>query len=463
LTSYKKDTEQSPLNAPTESSEAGPNKASASPISLKRLAIKGSVWVMFGFGMAQVLRLGGNVILTRLLTPEAFGIMAIVGALLMGLQMFSDIGLRTSIIQSPRGEEPAFIRTAWSLQVIRGFILASLAAILAWPLAFINGEPSLVLITMVAGLTAIISGFHSTWLLVYSRRMVLNKLVLLDLIGQFLSIVVMVVWAHYFPSVWVLVLGSFVGSTVKLVASHTLLSGVSMRFQWEIEAVHELIRFGRWIFISTALSFLVIRLDIFVFGSFAGLTMLGIFVLAKNLSRLIVEALMKLSSTVLLPVYSRLAERSTNALRTRTFKIRAALLALFLPPLWVIILWVPHIIEILYDVRYKDAGWMLQILAAGAIATAIRATIGPVLLAVGNSFRHMIGTAIVLGLQIVSMTVGAILAGVPGFIVGMALTDWLYYPVLAYLIRPYGVWLPFLDAVAFGSSVIVIGLVWWIN
>jgi len=433
-----KDTEQSPLSAPTESSDAGPNKPNASPISLKRLAIKGSAWVMFGFGMAQVLRLGGNVVLTRLLTPEVFGIMSIVGALLMGLQMFSDVGLRPNIIQNPRGEEPVFIRTAWSIQVIRGFILASLAAILAWPLAFINGEPSLVLITMVAGLTAIISGFHSTWLLVYYRRMVLNKLVFLDLTGQFLSIVVMVVCAWYFRSVWALVLGSFVGSTVKLVASHTVLSGVPMRFLWEKEAVYELIRFGRWIFISTALYFLAVRLDIFVFGSFAGMTMLGIFVLAKNLSRLVVEALMKLSSTVLLPVYSRLAERSTKALRTRTFKIRAVLL-------------------------YKDAGWMLQIFAAGAIATAIRATIEPVLLAVGNSFRHMIGTAIILCLQIASMSVGAILAGVPGFVVGMALTDWLYYPVLAYLIRPYGVWLPFLDAVAFGSSVVVIGLLWWMN
>jgi len=458
-----KDTEQSPLSAPTESSDAGPNKPNASPISLKRLAIKGSAWVMFGFGMAQVLRLGGNVVLTRLLTPEVFGIMSIVGALLMGLQMFSDVGLRPNIIQNPRGEEPVFIRTAWSIQVIRGFILASLAAILAWPLAFINGEPSLVLITMVAGLTAIISGFHSTWLLVYYRRMVLNKLVFLDLTGQFLSIVVMVVCAWYFRSVWALVLGSFVGSTVKLVASHTVLSGVPMRFLWEKEAVYELIRFGRWIFISTALYFLAVRLDIFVFGSFAGMTMLGIFVLAKNLSRLVVEALMKLSSTVLLPVYSRLAERSTKALRTRTFKIRAVLLALFLPPLWAIILWGHHIIDFLYDDRYKDAGWMLQIFAAGAIATAIRATIEPVLLAVGNSFRHMIGTAIILCLQIASMSVGAILAGVPGFVVGMALTDWLYYPVLAYLIRPYGVWLPFLDAVAFGSSVVVIGLLWWMN
>jgi hypothetical protein len=65
----------------------------------------------------------GNLILTRLLFPEAFGLMALVQVFLSGLQMFSDIGIQTSVIRSKRGEDPAFLDTAWTVQVLRGGLL----------------------------------------------------------------------------------------------------------------------------------------------------------------------------------------------------------------------------------------------------------------------------------------------------------------------------------------------------
>ncbi|MDM8569611.1 oligosaccharide flippase family protein, partial [Thiotrichales bacterium HSG1] len=253
---------------------------------LKRLAIRGSVWRIIGFGISQVMRFGGNIVLTRLLSPEAFGIIGTVTAVLIGLEMFSDVGLRPNIIQSQRGEEPAFIRTAWTIQIIRGIILTIAAIIFAWPLAVINNEPSLTTIVPVAGLTAIIAGFNSTWLLVYSRRMILGKLVILDLVSHSCSLITMMIWAWYYPSVWALVGGIFANRIVKVTASHTVLSGTTMKMQWEPQAAGELVRFGKWIFVSTALGFLIARLDIFVFGSIAGMGMLGIYLLAKNLSRL---------------------------------------------------------------------------------------------------------------------------------------------------------------------------------
>jgi len=429
---------------------------------LKRLALKGSVWVMFGIGTGQALRFAGNIILTRLLSPQAFGIMGIVNALLMGLGMFSDVGLRPSIIQNKRGEEPTFLRTAWTIQVIRGIVLTLLAAALAWPIAWQYNEPSLVLIIIVASFTSLIAGFHSTWLLVYSRRMTLAPLTILGLTSYLFNMTAMILCAWYFHSVWALVLGAFVGITIKLIASHTILSGIKMRFQWEPSTVTELIRFGRWIFINTAMGFLVARLDVFIFGSFAGMGMLGLYILAKNLANLVMQVLKSLSSNILFPVYSRLAERNLKTLRNKMFKAKFVLLALFLPPLWTLILWGDNLIALLYDDRYIEAGWMLQILAAGATATTIRLTIGPIFLAMGDSFRKMLDTAIRLSLQIVSMTVGAYFWGIPGFFIGLALTDLLSYPTLIYLTRPYKVWLPLLDIVAFGSSFLIIGIALWL-
>ena len=65
--------------------------------------LRGSVWTLLQYGGAQVLRLISNLVLWRLLTPDAFGLMALVGALMVGVNMFSDVGIGPSVIQHRRG------------------------------------------------------------------------------------------------------------------------------------------------------------------------------------------------------------------------------------------------------------------------------------------------------------------------------------------------------------------------
>lgn len=441
-----------------------PPKKPSEESLLKRLTIRGSIWVLLGFGLGQLMRFAGNLVMTRLLFPEAFGMMGIVNAVLGGLNMFSDVGLKPSIVQNKRGEDPIFLRTVWTLQIFRGLGLAIIAAILAYPISVWNESPDLFLVIAVTGLTSIVTGLNSSCLFLYSRRLRVGKPTIVGLIANFLSIITMVAWAYWInASVWALVVGSFMGAFVTLIASHTVLAEIHMHPQWDRSAVKELISFGKWIFISTALGFLASYLNVFIVGNYAGLAMLGIFIVARGLSRLAVEAITQLSNMVLFPVYSRLAERDIGQLRSRMFRIRAVLMAIFLPIMWIMTLWGDVIIEFLYDKRYHDAGWMLQISAAGAIATTIVTTIRPVLLAKGDSFRSMLNGLARVILQATGMIVGYEVAGIYGMVIGYAAADWLSYPLLVYHIYRYGVWLPWLDAAAFGSSIVVIGIALWMN
>jgi O-antigen/teichoic acid export membrane protein len=444
---------------PITTDKSSPNDLSNSLLnrkSLKKLAIKGSIWVMIGFGAGQFLRIVSNVILTRLLSPEIFGMISMIGAMLAAAAMFSDVGVKPNIIQSKRGDDPNFLRTAWSMQIVRGIGLTLVAMIASWPWSIFNDEPRLFLLGMVLGLNPMISGFNSISLVVHSRHMNIKKLTILGITTSIIALIVKVTWAWHFPSVWAFVAGSFVSSIITLIASHTILATIPMRWQWEMASVREFVRFGRWMFVSTALGFLASRLDVLILGRMGGMEMVGLYVLAKNLALLIVGGLRKFSSMILLPVYSRLAERNIQELRRKVFKIRLILLFLSLPPLWTLILGGQFIIDILYDERYQQTGWMVQVLSVGAVAVVIRVSLGPILLAVGDSFRHMIDMAARVSLYVVCMTVGIWIAGIPGFIMGIAVTEWLSYLVLIFLIRPYGVSLPLLDWAAFSSTLIIV-------
>ena len=138
--------------------------------SMLARAGQGSLWVMGGFGTAQLLRLAANLILTRLLFQEAFGLMALVTVFIQGMVMFSDVGIGPSIVRSPRGDDPVFFRTAWTLQILRGALLWMIGCAGALPFAAFYGEPQLAWLVPVVTFNALLGGFNSTKLFRQERQ-----------------------------------------------------------------------------------------------------------------------------------------------------------------------------------------------------------------------------------------------------------------------------------------------------
>lgn len=427
-------------------------------MTLKRLAIHGSAWTIVGFGTAQACRLAGNLILTRLLAPEVFGVMVLVEMVIAGIQMFSDLGIGAGVVRDRRGDDPDFLNTAWTLQVIRGAGLWLVTCAVAFPLATVYGEPALIFLLPVTGLSALISGLTSTSVLSLRREVNLKPLVIWEIASQIVGLLFMIGLAWHLRSVWALVLGGVFRVTVATITSLFLIPGRKLRFAWERDAARELIRFGKWIFLSTALTFLIQWGDRSLLGLFMTKPVLGLYATATVWSRIAVEALLRLNSQVMFPIYAKLYNSKDSETYRRVFRTRLVLLALFVPPMCVLSLGGQWLIDFLYDHRYTEAGWMLQILAAGSIGAIVSTTASNILLAAGDSKRYMIfqaGRGLIL---IGSIAVGALLADVKGMIIGVALSKICDYPLLAWAIRRHGVWMPALDLGSLAlAGVIIIG------
>ncbi len=136
----------------------------------RKLVLRNSVVEVLGYGATQALRLGSNLIVTRLLVPEAFGLMAIVNIVLFGVTMLSDVGIIQAVIQNKRGDDEDFLNTAWTLQIIRGGILCVATWVIAYPASLVYDEPQLFWLLLAAGLQLVIAGFESTSLFTLRRR-----------------------------------------------------------------------------------------------------------------------------------------------------------------------------------------------------------------------------------------------------------------------------------------------------
>lgn len=404
---------------------------SLGPLSLRALVRRGTFWSIAGYGGSQALRFGGNLLLTRLLMPEAFGLMALVNALQIGLQLFSDIGIGPSIVQGKRGDDPAFLNTAWTVQTLRGLTLFCVGAALAVPFAHFYGNPLLAWVLIVSASTALISGFNSTRIHSMYRDVDLARVSGIEIASQAAGLAGILAWTAFDRSVWALVAGGLAGSITRLVLSHTVLPGIANHFAWDRSAVSELFRFGRWIFFSTVLTFLVGQSDRLVFGKMVPLAVLGVYSVGVMIATLPAEALGRMASGVFFPVYSRV-RNSGQDLGPVFRRVRRPLLLL---AGWMIAGLAgggTAAVRLLYDDRYDSAGWIVQLLAFASWFTVLESTNGAALLARGESHWSAACSAAKLLGMLVLIPVGYGLGGFPGAVTGLAASEIFRYAVSAF-------------------------------
>jgi O-antigen/teichoic acid export membrane protein len=411
---------------------AGAETVAAGPVedskkgSLTGLLTRGSLWVLVGYGSSQVIRLGGNLVLWRLLYPKAFGIMAIVNVLMVGLQMFSDVGIGPSIIQNERGDDPVYLNTAWTIQAGRGILLFLVSLIAAGPFAKFYGEPLMTSMIPVVGLGAVISGFNSTALFTTVRKVALGRLTLIDVVTQVAGLLVTITLAFFWRTVWAIVLGGLVANAVRMVLGHIALPGVRNRLVWDRQSAHTLMRFGRWIFLSTLLTFAVGQSDRLIFGKIVPIEMLGVYSVAAVWSSLPVAILDRVFSSVLFPILSRFEHVGTDFEKAfREARTPALLVAGWMSAS--LLAGGPVLIRFLYDQRALDAGWIVQALAIGTWLLALENTNGTALLARGEARWVAVGSAAKLLGMFVAIPLGFMLGGFHGAILGFSGSELLRY------------------------------------
>ena len=419
-------------------------------------ALGGAFWTAGGYGVRQILRFINNLILTRLLFPELFGLMAIVNLFVLGLNLFSDIGLNPAIIQSKRGDESRFLNTAWTIQVLRGVLLAIGAVFLAWPVSRFYDQPILLYALPVSGLTALFAGFNSTRMAEANRQLRMRDLVFVELSAYVIGLVVMVVWAFVSPTIWAPVSGGIVTALCEMLFSHLFLSGNKNRFEWDMTAAREIFRFGRWIFISTALTFLASQTDRLLIGRLIDFNFLGIYTVAFALAAMMDQGIRQLGYRVLFPSYADVERNDPADLykflrKSRLWLIGAALfVGIFL------VLLSPQIIELLYDDRYLQAGWIMRFLAVGALFSVPGITYDNVLVARGQTRSLAFVMGVQFLLQLVALFVGLQIGGAIGLVTGLSLVGLLSYPVRAIMVRRENLWQPEVDL----PYIAIVVLIW---
>ena len=422
---------------------------------LTKHVLTASTWAIVSGASSQGLRFVANLILSRLLFPEAFGIMALTSAVMAGLEMFSDLGVGASIIRNP---EPTvrFLDTLWSLQVVRGWCLWAIAAIIAYPMAQWYREPALGYLVPAIGVISVIRVYAHTAQFTLNRELRLRELFYMEFRSQIIGIFVSTIAAYEMHSVWALVFGSYASALTRTVQTYWLAAEPRRHWCWDRDVLKNISGFSRWVLLSSMLTFVTNQGNSLLIGSFTGLTFVGLYSIANGIAGIAILVINLLGDRVLFPLYGNVGVKTTPLLKRRIIKIRLAMMGVLLPPLWMMTCFGDWFIRLLWDPRYSGAGPMVQILCGGSMFLVFG--IGPMYLARGEPWVGFVYGGVRAAILLPALAIGSHVFGAIGLIYGTAITQVVEYPLEVWIQRRYAVWVPWVDAAALGSSVVFITL-----
>lgn len=382
--------------------------------SNKRIVNAASVEVI-SYAASTALRLGSNLVLTRLLMPEAFGLMALLTSVVVMLSLLSEVGLSQAVVMSPRGDDPKFLDTVFTLQTVRGATLWGVCLLLTYPLSLFFREPALTWILPIGSLGVVIHGFSSTRPYSLRRQLRPAPILILDLCANICGLATTITGAWLGYGVKALVAGVIVSQLITSAVSHFLPGSTHrVHFRTDPECRHEILHFGRWIFLSSALTAVAERGDQMLLGRLLGAASLGIYNIALALAEMPGMLVGRVLGGVVYPALARVKNENPAEFGNTYYRLRAWIDPLAHIAMGGVIGVSDWVVDLLYDDRYLPAAAMLRVLA-------VRTSVGMVamcceygFIALGESkfsFRRNLFVSVVL---LISLPIGDHLAGGPG-------------------------------------------------
>jgi len=363
--------------------------------ALEAKALNAALWSVVEYGSAMGLRVVSSLVLTRLLLPAYFGEMILISTLILGINFLSDIGLTPAVIQSPRGDDPLFLNTAWTLQAMRGVGLWFIALVISWPMALLYHDPRLKVLLPVLAFSTLLSGFYSTNLLTLARHLGVRRLFIIDVSSSLVALAVTIAWACKWPSVWSIIGGQLVATVYKLCLSHSssVAPGIRNSFGWDKPSIDSIVHFGKWILIGTAFFYFASQGDRLILGRLIPMAVLGMYGIAYQLSDMPRQIMLSLGSRVFYPFIAKIIDLPLEEFRARFLRYRFYALLIGGALLSIMAVWGNLLVLKLYDHRYWYASWMIRILALGLWHTLLYQTTAPVLFSLGKPKYNAVGNA----------------------------------------------------------------------
>ena len=329
----------------------------------------------------NLLRFIRNIILARLLAPEAFGLMATIMATVSAAEAFTEVGLTQSIIQNKEGADKEFLNVIWWFSAFRAVMLYMIAFFAAPFIADFLNKPEATLILRIALIVILLRGLTSPNIFLLQKELKFSKWVIFTQSASIFGILTAIISAFYLRNVWALVLGYVTEAFLIFLFSYIFYPLIP-KLQINLSHAKNIMSFSRKVFGLPILMVLYTQMDNFVIGKVLSLSTLGLYSLAKDLADMPNKIFAKISP-VFLPTFSLMQDDKEN-LKITLLKLTEIVATFVLPFFTFFIVFSRPLLTLIYSPEYSKVAIPFSIICVFIFLYILSILIMNVVFATGN-------------------------------------------------------------------------------
>ena len=341
--------------------------------SVKSRVLRSGMWAGLSEVGLSVLGFVRSVALARLLTPDIFGVMALAMVVVRAIETFTRPGVAQALIARQQDFDKA-CNTAYTMLVVRGFLLAALlAAVAPWIGDFYESSTLPLMLQVLAGVF-ILTGFRNINIIARQRELEFRSLTYLAQTSNIIGTIATITIAWWLRSVWALVVGQLITATLGAVLSYVFVPG-RPRFEFDREVARDLLRYGKFITGSSMLLYIATEIDTAVIGKVMGHAELGYYTVAFTIVHMTTTQLAKVAAGIMMPAYAKL-QSDLPALRNAYLRTLGLVMFAVLPASLGLVLVAEPLVRVVYGEKWLLAAVPLQLLAVFGLFRSLAAFTG---------------------------------------------------------------------------------------
>ncbi|MEE2691319.1 MAG: oligosaccharide flippase family protein [Pseudomonadota bacterium] len=346
-------------------------KATGDPSAVMRmrktLAASGLAVLIGTLAATTVIRLGSNLILTRLLAPEAFGVIGVLSSITVILQLFTDMGFGAFVVRVHEKVDKKFLNVIWTIRLTRNAALTAIMFASADLLAAGFAKPELATPIRAASFLFLVEGLISLHPMMAVRARRVSYTSAVDFAAFLIQLAATIAAAAILRSFWGILIGMYVFTLTKAVFSYALYPGGLHRLAFDRKISQDFWNFARLVVVSSIITIILGQADRVFIGRALSLEILGLYMLAVNFTSAARQLIEAYTNKIVFPLFAETFRQAPEKLDALFYSARRRMTLALAFLLGGGIGGGQLIIRILLDERYLDAGLYLSILCLGPL------------------------------------------------------------------------------------------------
>lgn len=391
---------------------------------LKKKTLQGLLYLGMGKGAGKVISFATTLVLARLLTPQDYGLMAMVMVVVGLLQFFNEIGLGSAIRQrmhiTPEQLDGSF---TLSLLISCG-LFAGLYSV-SPAIARYYEHPELTPVLRLVGLSFIIGALATVSDALLARAMRFRPLAVVEFAMIVLQSATTLLLAWLGHGVWALAWGFIVGQGFRAICTVHLANWVPRRLG-AVRSASELMRFGLTVTYSRLTWFTYSNAQVLIIGKTLNPQAVGVYSMAESLANLPTGQITSMVISVASPLFAKL-QTDLNRLNHALLRMTTGLALINYPIMIGMACTTTELVPVVLGAQWLDAQFPLQVLCLLGLLKTVDPLLTQALTSTGQvhiTARYTSLCAITIPL---SIYVGSLMGGLTGVAIGIAVA----YPLSA--------------------------------